>query len=101
MTKGRIAVGEVATAKTVTFDKGRIAKLLGIVIPDDKILSILHSLNIETSIDGNTVTCLVPPYRDDIARDCDIVKNLSACTATTTSTVRLWKTATLRQAAER
>lgn len=76
VTKGRIAVGEVATAKTVTFDKGRIAKLLGIVIPDDKILSILHSLNIETSIDGNTVTCLVPPYRDDIARDCDIVEEL-------------------------
>ena len=76
ITCGRIAVGEVAQNRIVTFGKDRIAKLLGIIIPDDKILSILHSLNIETTIDGNTVECSVPPYRDDIARDCDIVEEL-------------------------
>ncbi len=76
VTRGRIMVGEVAQNKTVTFQKSRIAKLLGITIPDEKILSILQSLNIQTTIDGNTVTCSVPPYRDDIARDCDIVEEL-------------------------
>ncbi len=76
VTGGRISVGEVATEKAVTFEKCRIKKLLGIEIPDEKIVSILQSLNINTTIDGETITCVVPPYRDDIARDCDIVEEL-------------------------
>ncbi len=76
ITKGRICNGKLATDKTVEFDKNRIEKLLGIVIPDDKIVDILHSLNIETSIKGDSVKCIVPPYRDDISRDCDIVEEL-------------------------
>lgn len=76
VTKGRISVGEIAQNRIIKFDKRRIAKLLGIRIPDEKILSILHLLNIETTIDGNEVTCSVPPYRDDIGRDCDIVEEL-------------------------
>ena len=76
VTRGRISVGEVATSRTITFDKKRIANLLGIKIPDDRILSILASLNINTTIDGSAVTCVVPPYRDDVARDCDVIEEL-------------------------
>lgn len=76
VTSGRIAVGQIAKPKTVKFKIDRIESLLGIVIPNDRILSILKSLNIETTISGKTVTCIVPPYRDDIARDCDIVEEL-------------------------
>lgn len=76
VTRGRISVGEIATARTVKFGKERIKRLLGIEIADDKILSILNSLNIEAKVDKNTVTCIVPPYRDDIARDCDVVEEL-------------------------
>ncbi len=76
ITKGRISVGEVASDRIVQFDKRRIAKLLGIVIPDERILSILSSLNIATEIDGNNVKCVIPPYRDDIQRDCDLVEEL-------------------------
>lgn len=76
VTYGRISVGEVATSRQISFDKKRIVNLLGIKIPDAQILSILGSLNIETTIDGNTVNCVVPPYRDDIARDCDIIEEL-------------------------
>ena len=76
ITTGRICVGTPAQDKTVVFAKNRIEKLLGIVIPDDKIVSILASLNIPATIEDETVTCIVPPYRDDIARDCDIVEEL-------------------------
>lgn len=76
VTSGRISIGEVAQPRTVKFAKKRIANLLGIAIPDETILSILRSLNIETSIDGNEITCIVPPYRDDITQDCDIIEEL-------------------------
>ena len=76
VTCGRISIGEVAQNRTITFDKKRIKSLLGIQIPNDQILSILGRLNISSTIDGNTVSCTVPPYRDDIVRDCDIVEEL-------------------------
>lgn len=76
VTRGRISVGEVAGSRTVVFDKKRIVNLLGIKIPDNQILSILSSLNIPTTIEGKIVTCIVPPYRDDISRDCDIIEEL-------------------------
>lgn len=76
ITRGRICVGDVATSRTISFDKKRIANLLGIKIPDEQILSILSSLNISTTIEGNSITCIVPPYRDDIVRDCDIIEEL-------------------------
>lgn len=76
VTRGRIGIGEIAQSRTIVFDKRRISRLLGIGIPDERILDILGALNISTTIDGNTVSCIVPPYRDDIARDCDIVEEL-------------------------
>lgn len=76
VTRGRISVGEIAQSKTVRFEKQRIVRLLGIEIPDEKIVSILKSLNIETTVDKTEVVCIVPPYREDIARDCDIVEEL-------------------------
>lgn len=76
VTRGRIAVGDIAGNRIVRFEKKRIADLLGIKIPDERILSILALLNIETIFDGNQVVCTVPPYRDDISRDCDIIEEL-------------------------
>ena len=76
VTCGRISIGEVAAPRTVTFEKKRIKSLLGISIPDSQILSILSALNISSNIDGKLITCVVPPYRDDIVRDCDIIEEL-------------------------
>lgn len=76
VTKGRICIGRQAESRTVAFAKDKIRRLLGIVIPDDKIKEILNALNIEVSLTKDTVTCIVPPYRDDIVRDCDIVEEL-------------------------
>ena len=77
ITTGRICVGEVAKSRTISFNKKRIASLLGIKIPDEQIISILNSLNILTTIENNsTVTSIIPPYRDDISRDCDIIEEI-------------------------
>lgn len=76
VTKGRICIGQQAESRTVAFAKDKISRLLGIVIPDDKIKEILNALNIQVSLTKDTVTCIVPPYRDDIVRDCDIVEEL-------------------------
>ena len=76
VTSGRISVGKVAESKKISFPKARIARILGIEIPDNQILEILRSLNIQTTLTKTTVTCIVPPYRDDISRDCDIVEEL-------------------------
>lgn len=76
VTRGRISVGEVAGDRTVTLPIGRIESLLGISIPNDRIITILKSLNIGARIESDTVICNVPPYRDDIMRDCDIVEEL-------------------------
>ena len=76
VTKGRICIGRQAESRTVAFAKDKIHRLLGIVIPDDKIKEILNALNIQVSLTKDTVTCIVPPYRDDIVRDCDIVEEL-------------------------
>lgn len=76
VTKGRICIGRQTESRTVAFAKDKIRRLLGIVIPDDKIKEILNALNIQVSLTKDTVTCIVPPYRDDIVRDCDIVEEL-------------------------
>lgn len=76
VTKGRICIGQQAESRTVAFAKDKIRRLLGIVIPDDKIKEILNALNIQVSLTKDTVTCIVTPYRDDIVRDCDIVEEL-------------------------
>ncbi len=76
ITCGRVSIGQAAGERLVQFDKRRIAKLLGIKIPDEQILAILHSLKINATLQGNTLNCMVPPYRDDISRDCDIIEEL-------------------------
>lgn len=76
ITRGRISIGEVATDKTVSFSVDRIESLLGIVVPNERIVEILQSLNIKTSINDGIITCVIPPYRDDISRDCDIVEEI-------------------------
>lgn len=76
VTRGRISIGDVAGTRTVTFKQSRIKNLLGIDIPDETVISILQSLNIRTTIKDKQITCVVPPYRDDISRDCDIIEEI-------------------------
>ncbi len=74
--KGAYSLGKLPENKTIVFEQSRIQKLLGIVIDEQRIVSILESLNIKTTVENGVVTCIVPPYRDDIFRDCDIIEEL-------------------------
>lgn len=74
--KNPYRIGKMPQNKTVVFEQSRIEKLLGITIEEDRIISILQSLNIQTTVENGMVTCIVPPYRDDISRDCDIIEEL-------------------------
>lgn len=74
--KGAYRLGKMPADKTIVFDQSRIKRLLGISIDDERVISILESLNIRTTLSNGIVTCIVPPYRDDISRDCDIIEEL-------------------------
>lgn len=74
--KNPYCIGKMPQNKTIVFEQSRIQKLLGITIEKDRIISILQSLNIATTVENGMVTCIVPPYRDDISRDCDIIEEL-------------------------
>ena len=59
---------------TVTTDK--IMELIGVDVPDERIVSILNSLCLPTTIDGKTITCRVPSIRDDIEGRADLAEEV-------------------------
>ena len=52
--------------RVMTASVAKINALLGIVVPNEEILSILTRLSFAPVIDGDTLTVTVPGYRDDI-----------------------------------
>ncbi len=54
------------TPRTMTASVGKINALLGITVPNEEILSILTRLNFQPSVDGDTLTVIIPGYRDDV-----------------------------------
>lgn len=62
--------------KNLTFSISRIEKLLGIEIPNEKILSILNNLGIKSYIENDTIFSNVPVYRGDIENDADIAEEI-------------------------
>ena len=79
---GKIAKGVVdccnadLTQKTLRVDAGRIDDILGIVVPRDKMVSILNSLQIETVLEGDTLVCKAPLFRDDIENANDLAEEI-------------------------
>jgi phenylalanyl-tRNA synthetase beta chain len=77
-------VGEVCDACAQTFPPFAVElntqymdNLIGAHIPDEKVDTILKALEIETvSNDGNTRSLLVPTYRVDVQRPCDVVEDV-------------------------
>ena len=54
------------TPRTMVASIAKINALLGITVPNEEILSILTRLNFCPTIDGDTLTVIVPGYRDDM-----------------------------------
>ncbi len=59
---------------TVTTD--RIMELIGVEVEDEKIVSILNSLGLPTTINGKEITCRVPSIRDDIEGRADLAEEV-------------------------
>ncbi len=59
---------------TVTTDK--ILELVGVEVPNDRIVEILNSLELPTTINGNELTVKVPSIRDDIEGRADLAEEV-------------------------
>ena len=53
-----------------------ILELLGVNVPDDKIVEILNSLGLETKADGKNLTVKVPSIRDDVESRADLAEEV-------------------------
>lgn len=53
-----------------------ILALLGVDVPDDKIVSILNSLGLDTTINGKELTVKVPSIRDDVEGRADLAEEV-------------------------
>lgn len=59
---------------TTTFDG--ILSLIGVDVPHDTVVSILNSLGLDTTVDGESLTVRVPSIRDDIEGRADLAEEV-------------------------
>ena len=62
--------------RTITVSVKLINDILGVVIPTKDMLNILNNLGIKSTLQGDKLTCIVPPYREDIENDYDIAEEI-------------------------
>ncbi len=62
--------------KIITVTTDRILELIGVDVPDEKIVSILNSLQLPTTIKGKEITVKVPSIRDDIEGRADLAEEV-------------------------
>ena len=65
-----------APVRTIVASASRMAKLISVPVPAEKMQEILNGLHIATERDGDTLTCVVPPYRQDIEREADLAEEV-------------------------
>ena len=61
----------------VTVSVSRIASLLGVEIPAATVVSILNSIGFVSSVEGDTVTSVVPTWRPDCTQDVDLIEEVA------------------------
>ena len=67
---------ESLTPKQISCQTSKINQILGIVVPDEEMVRILNSLQIETKIEKSNLICTVPLYRDDIENANDLAEEI-------------------------
>ena len=80
---GKVAKGVVDVypkkwqQKQVSLRLSRLAKLLGIEVPTDKVLSILLALGFQPRHRDDSVVCAVPSWRSDVYREADLIEEVA------------------------
>ncbi len=64
------------TPRKMTASLAKINALLGIVVPETEVLSILDRLNFQPEISGDSLTVVVPGYRDDVDNYPDLAEEI-------------------------
>jgi len=64
-------------APTVTLRPARCSALLGFDIPADQQASILDQLGLGAVLEGETITCTIPPHRADLTREADLIEEVA------------------------
>lgn len=62
--------------RVLTVTAGGINALLGLAIPAETMAEILNRLHIRTVLDGETLTCAIPSFRDDIEGRADLAEEV-------------------------
>lgn len=71
-----VSAGASTECRVITVDIDRVNGVLGIVVPDDTIVSILKSLNFGVEQNGRMLTLTVPRYREDVENYQDIAEEV-------------------------
>jgi len=76
--KGVLSAGLPAAPQTlVSLRPERCSKILGITVPQDRIVSILKSLEIGVQPQGNSLECTIPVFRPDLTREIDLIEEIA------------------------
>ena len=76
--KGVLNAGAPAAPQTVvSLRPERCAKILGITVPQERIVSILKSIEIAVEPKGNALHCTIPPFRPDLTREIDLIEEIA------------------------
>ena len=65
-----------AEGKTIEASVSRICRLNGVQVPGETMEDILNRLYIDTELCGDTLTCEVPAFRQDMDREADIAEEV-------------------------
>ena len=62
--------------RTIVISVKLINDILGVEIPTKDMLRILNNLGIKSTLAGDRMTCVIPPYREDLENDYDIAEEI-------------------------
>lgn len=71
-----VSATDAPEEREITLPFSRIEGLLGIAIPEEKVLSILRSLSIGAEIHDGNLRVVAPSFRPDLVKEADIVEEI-------------------------